>query len=466
MKPNIVLILIDSFNAEKFFGETKTSVTPNIDYLIKNGSYFSKAITVAPTTITAISSIFTGLYPFKSVKKIVKILKINDQVENYIQELRNFGYSTHAIVPKIVSLVNLNSLFDDNIEEFDSFSTLYDGVEEQILKNIDSNENPWFSYIHLMDIHGDATFQLNDGPEQYDNIKFGNNRYERMVSAMDIKLKKIVEKINLDNTIIIITADHGSFTANYDHEMEIQNDISNKRRDSIAKESSLYKIGHKIFTNLPNTLNPIRKFIAEKYIKKRNKKIKLKIKSQLNETDFSELTIYKKRLLENSIGVNSKLFDDICRVPLLFSGYNIPKKIISEQVRNLDIFPTIFDLIGLDNKLDRSNQSLVPLMKGNKVKKLDAFIYSVTNSNEEVIVGIRTEEYKYFRKINDQIENGSLFNLKNDPNEEINLIKNEKNIAIELEQKIVKILDSSKKTNEESNEDDEVEAELKKLGHL
>ena len=466
MKPNIVLILIDSFNAEKFFGKTKTSVTPNIDYLIKNGSYFSKAITVAPTTIPAISSIFTGLYPFKSVKKIGKILKINDQVENYIQELRNFGYSTHAIVPKIVSLVNLNSLFDDNVEEFDSFATLYDGVEEQILKKIDSNQNPWFCYIHLMDIHGDATFQLNDGPDQYDNIKFGNNRYERMVSAMDIKLKKIVEKINLDNTIIIITADHGSFTANYDHEMEIQNDISNKRRDSIAKESSLYKIGHKIFTNLPNTLNPIRKFIAEKYIKKRNKKIKLKIKSQLNETDFSELTIYKKRLLENSIGVNSKLFDDICRVPLLFSGYNIPKKIISEQVRNLDIFPTIFDLIGLDNKLDTLNQSLVPLMKGNKVKKLDAFIYSVTNSNEEVIVGIRTEEYKYFRKINDQIENGSLFNLKNDPNEEINLIKNEKNIAIELEQKIVKILDSSKKTNEESNEDDEVEAELKKLGYL
>jgi len=433
MKPNIVLILIDSFNAEKFLGKTKTSVTPNIDYLIKNGSYFSKAITVAPTTIPAISSIFTGLYPFKSIKKIGKILKINNQVENYIQELRNFGYSTHAIVPKIISLVNLNSLFDDNVEEFDSFATLYDGVEEQILKKIDSNQNPWFCYIHLMDLHGDATFQLNDGPEQYDNIKFGNNRYERMVSAMDIKLKKIIEKINLDNTIIIISADHGSFTANYDHEMEIQNDISSKKRDSIekeTKESSLYKTGHKIFTNLPNTLNPIRKFIAGKYIKKRNEKIKLKIKSQLNETNFSGLTIYKKRLLENSIGVNSKLFDDICRVPLLFSGYNIPKKINSEQVRNLDIFPTIFDLIGLDSKLDRPNQSLVPLMKGNKVKKLDAFIYSVTNSNEEVVVGIRTENYKYFREINDQIENASLFNLKNDPDEEINLIKNVLRIKI------------------------------------
>ena len=475
MKPNIILILIDSFNAEKFFGSTKTSITPNIDYLIKNGTYFSKAITVAPTTIPAISSIFTGLYPFQSVKKIGKILKINDEIENYVERLRDFGYTTHAIVPKIVSLVNLNSLFFNNIEVFDSFATLYDGVEEQVLKKIDSNQKePWFYYIHLMDIHGDATFHLKEGPKQYDDIKFGNNRYERMVSLIDIKLKKIVDKINLDNTIVVVTADHGSFTANYDQAMELQNDISNKKRDSTeneTKESNLFKIGHKIFTNLPDKFNPIRKSIAGKYIEKRNEKIESDIKSQLNQTNFSGLSIYKKRLLENSIAGNVKLFDDICRVPLLFSGYNIPKKIISEQVRNLDIFPTIFNLIGLENSMNKSNQSLEPLMKGKEIEKLDAFIYSVTNSSDEIFIGIRTEDYKYFRKITDDIENASLFNLKNDPHEEINLIKNKKNIAIELEQKIGKILNSNKKTDIDSNERDsnerkEVEAELKKLGYI
>ena len=47
---------------------------------------------------------------------------------------------------------------------------------------------------------------------------------------------------------------------------------------------------------------------------------------------------------------------------------------------------------------------------------------------KKLLVGIRTENYKYFRKINDQIENASLFNLKNDPYEEINLIKDEERI--------------------------------------
>ena len=275
--------------------------------------------------------------------------------------------------------------------------------------------------------------------------------------------------IDLDNTIVVVTADHGSFTANYDQKMELQNDISNKKRDETekeTKESNLFKIGHKVFTNLPDKFNPIRKSIAGKYIEKRNRKIESNKKIQLNQIDFSGLSIYKKRLLENSIAGNVKLFDDICRVPLLFSGYNIQKKIISEQVRNLDIFPTIFDLIGLDNNKNKSNQSLVPLMKGNKIEKLDAFIYSVTNSNEEIVIGVRTEDYKYFRKINDSVENASLFNLKVDPHEEINLIKDEKNMAIELEEKIEKILNSSKKTDENSNDDEEVEAELKKLGYL
>jgi len=93
-------------------------------------------------------------------------------------------------------------------------------------------------------------------------------------------------------------------------------------------------------------------------------------------------------------------------------------------------------------------------MQGNQVKKLDAFIYSVTNSNEEVVIGIRTENYKYFRKINDQMENASLFNLKNDPYEEINLIKNEKNIAIELEQKIEKIFNASRKAEDATEEEE------------
>ena len=469
MKPNILFIVIDSFNAKNFFGETKTSVTPTIDYLIKNGTYFDKAITVAPTTIPSIASIFTGLYPSQSIKKIGKTLKINDNVENYIKKLKNHGYTAHAIVPKIISLANLNSIFDENIEEFDSFATLYDGVGEKILKKIDLNEkNPWFYYVHLMDIHGDATFHLTEKAKNYENPKFGKNRYERMVSAMDSWLQEIFKKIDLDNTLVVLTADHGSFTANYDQDMEKQNDISNKKRETV--ESNSYKIGYKVFANLPGAFNPVRKFISKKYIEKRNKNIDLKLKLQLKQIDLSELSVYKKRLLEYSVNTDIRLFDDICRVPLLFLGVKVPKKIIYDQVKNIDSFPTIFDLIGLKNELYNSNQSLVPLMEGKQVNESDVFLYSVTNSDDEVVIGIRTNEFKYFRKINESINSALLFNLKNDPYEEINLIKEKQDLVLKLEQKLISFLNLNlpydENENENENEDEQIKAELKKLGYL
>ena len=58
MKPNILFLLIDSLRADKCFGDKKTSITPNLDSLIKNGTYFSQTICSAPVKIQAISKNF------------------------------------------------------------------------------------------------------------------------------------------------------------------------------------------------------------------------------------------------------------------------------------------------------------------------------------------------------------------------------------------------------------------------
>ena len=80
MKPNILFIVIDSLWADKCHGEKKTSVTPNIDSLIENGTYFSQNITAAPSTIPSISSIFTSLYPFECVIQEGNFFVINPEI--------------------------------------------------------------------------------------------------------------------------------------------------------------------------------------------------------------------------------------------------------------------------------------------------------------------------------------------------------------------------------------------------
>ena len=49
------------------------------------------------------------------------------------------------------------------------------------------------------------------------------------------------------------------------------------------------------------------------------------------------------------------------------------------------------------------------------------------------VVGIRTSEFKYFRSRKNPKENIHLYNLKNDPLEEINLIKTNSKIAQKMD---------------------------------
>ena len=72
------------------------------------------------------------------------------------------------------------------------------------------------------------------------------------------------------------------------------------------------------------------------------------------------------------------------------------------------------------------------------------------------------------------MENASLFNLKNDPYEEINLIKEKQDLVLKLEQKLISFLNlnlpydenENENENEDEDEDEQIKAELKKLGYL
>ena len=59
MKPNILYIVIDGLRSDKFHGSSKTSVTPYLDNLVKNGTYFEQCISSAPCTVPSVASTIT-----------------------------------------------------------------------------------------------------------------------------------------------------------------------------------------------------------------------------------------------------------------------------------------------------------------------------------------------------------------------------------------------------------------------
>ena len=102
-KPNILLLVIDSFRSDKFFGDKKTSVTPNLDKLVEEGVYFSQAISSAPASLPAIASIMTGQYPFSTLALQNKVYNLKKDIPTIGSKLESEGYKNYAFNPKILT---------------------------------------------------------------------------------------------------------------------------------------------------------------------------------------------------------------------------------------------------------------------------------------------------------------------------------------------------------------------------
>ncbi len=473
MKPNILFLLVDSLRQDKCFGKEKTSITPNLDSIINSGTFFSQTISPSSITIPSLSAIFSGLYPYECTTLDHEHFSMNPNTHTFIDDLNDLGYYTSAIIPESINHTNVVKSFSD-VELFNSFATLYDGVGEQIITKILNFKNsPWFLYVHLEDLHGNAIFHLKDGPKKFENKKFGKNQYARMLSAIDPWLGKIFDIINIENTLVVITADHGSTSADFTDFME---NVSLKNAQiSNVQPGIAYKSTHKLMSKLPDQFTPFRKKLANIYTNTKNKKIKNKLLPQLEEIESFELTPYHKRLLKKSVVYPRDCYDENFRPALIFYGKNIPKnKIIQNQISSIDIFPTIFDLVGIDNTDIKRGKSLALFLNDKSNDDRIVMLDGAASESESKIsdtIGIRTSQFKYFRDRFDKKKNIHLYNIQKDSFEENNIFETNKKIVDYMELELTKInctCDFSfKKTNQLSDDEQEKAKEiLKKLGYI
>lgn len=450
---NVLLILIDSLRADKFYGENKISITPTIDTLIKNGSYFSQAVSSADGTILSWSGIFTAKYPFKTGVRSSKFNKLNKTVMTYFDPLRKKGYHFYAYLPVLSETVGLFPDFENDDCFYDFFLGLSNGLGDKVikkLKEIKDNE-PWFFLIHAMDLHPPIVV-----PKEFDNYKFGNNYYEKKISNVDLWIGKIISHVDLDKTILVIAADHGSYVQSVS--------ISDKQIET-NPNANLQIIVSKIAGKMPKAFQPLKEkmfFLREKMSEQ---------KKQTMAKNINLLPHEKRAILAGRADKDHFLFDDKIRVPLLFVGHNIPKsKIIKNQVRTVDILPTISQLIDVELIKNTDGRSLLPLMEGNTLPELPIYIESnplvIRESND--VIGIRTSEFKYFRDKNDATKRVHLYDLIKDPYEDNNIYEKNPQKVKEMEELLQKILKESPKVDAQENDDssEEIARELRKLGYL
>jgi arylsulfatase len=238
--PNVIFILLESVSAERIgaYGYNR-NITPNIDHLAKNGILFENVYATATHSDYAQPAYLSSRYMLSN--RYRNFFKEKQERKNAWEIFKNENYSTAYISSQNDLWAGMNEYF--NLESLDKYSySLTDGktdygtglaekdydhktMDEALLWiNKTNKQKPFFLYTNLQ-----ATHVPMDYPEEYAHYKpdkisaagffYPNsisttlNRYDNSLKYVDLQIGRLLESLKereiLNNTVIIISADHG-----------------------------------------------------------------------------------------------------------------------------------------------------------------------------------------------------------------------------------------------------------------
>jgi len=249
-RPNVILVVIDTLRADflNCMGG-RNPATPSIDTLASMGVKFDRCISAAPITGPSITSIFTGQYPTVHGVRF-NLHEVPEVTATIAARLGEAGYETAGFVSSTIisSRYGFNrgfDLYDDRTTDEYSPNHYERGAEKTNARAIEWLRNrpadkPFFLFVHYFDPH--APYRAHFGKQAgksfpadyldglyrdqdveaikkvYDEIV---EYYRQEVTYTDMqlgRLLRIVEETGLlEDTVIVLTADHGEELFDHDY---------------------------------------------------------------------------------------------------------------------------------------------------------------------------------------------------------------------------------------------------------
>jgi choline-sulfatase len=217
---NVVLFTFDTTRADHVgcYGNQSAS-TPRIDALAQTGVRFEKCFSVGPTTLPSHASILTGQYPFVHGVRNNGTHALPDSAQTLAEILQAEGFQTGAVVSAMVlnSRYGLGQGFDsydDNLSagpvqsSFLLRETTGDDATRRALDFLTTaDDRPFFLWVHLFDPHDAYTPPAGFAERADGNLYGGEIAFAD--EQMGLVLDAIKKQGKLDETLVVMTADHG-----------------------------------------------------------------------------------------------------------------------------------------------------------------------------------------------------------------------------------------------------------------
>ncbi|GEM_PF-1013234 len=348
-RPNIILITVDTLRADHVgsYGAGLVA-TPVMDGIARDGILFENAYCPMPHTAPSHATILTSLYP-RQHGVMLNGHSLPRRFETLAEVLREEGYVTSAFVASFVlgAEFGFGSGFERFDDEMEHGLRTAGEVVHKILPWLEENAgNEFFTWIHLYDPHVPLT-----PPEPFKSKYPGDDYaslYKAEVAYTDSRLGLILAALKSlsveEETIVILTADHGESLGEHDY---------------WGHGQQLYEVSVRV----PLIVKIPGKLAAKKGILPRSSRIQA-------------------------------------------------------RVRIMDIFPTVLELLGIEERTGLQGSSFLPLMRKNHGLHRDVYMISMPPGKGVVPPyqknAVLTGQWKLirFRGADDEI-----YNLVEDPDE-------------------------------------------------
>ncbi len=220
-KVNVLIITLDTTRADRLgcYGHAAAR-TPVLDALAASGVLCEHAYTVAPLTLPAHSSLFTGLYPAEHGVRSNGRGRLDESIPTLAEVLKRQGYDTAAFVASFVldgkfGLDQGFRRYDDDIAADESHDDALhrerDGrvvVDAALEWLAEKRSRPFFCWVHLFDPHAPYLTHADLFGDE-----FADRPYDAEIAYVDRQVGRLIDALRargLDSrTLVVVVGDHG-----------------------------------------------------------------------------------------------------------------------------------------------------------------------------------------------------------------------------------------------------------------
>lgn len=456
-RPNIIFINTDQQRADTVKGTGAGWMkTPNLDSLVNEGVSFTNAFCTAATCVSSRASFYTGLYPHNT--GLYEFGRYTGEM-NWVNRMAEAGYYCQSIGKTHIGEGNHG--FHNRIGEQLNKCNPYFETDSGLEKSLWHRELEEAGFKPPLNLHHEETdFYNNLGavewslPEEFHpDIWVGNKAVEWIENtSVDSPFylhigfmgphdlyDPVARYLELYDDAEIPVPD---FTGESDtdipeelfaskNENEILDDICSIR-SSLATYERVRRMRKHYYANISMIDDMIGKIFSA-----------LKKKGLWEDSIIIFTSDHGDNLFDHGLFYKGEMYDSVLKVPLIVKTPTLTEsgRTVTGLVSLLDLARFILDKSGVESGGVEGISLLPTIEKGEKHPR--EYVYaeegcSILRREPDMLAMIRSEDCKFVYFSGTQ--NGQLFDLRNDPEEKINLWNN-KNYSSQKEEMRAKLLD-------------------------